>query len=74
MGLSGQPHTPPNLCLGKEPWDTFNRRLVAAHSQFCCQLNKDITSLCVIFVTHCAHLPSTKYRMSLGGGGGGIVN
>ena len=42
MGLSGQPHALPTLCLGKETWDTFNRRMVAALSQFCCQLNKDM--------------------------------
>ena len=73
MRLSGQPHTVPTLCLGKEPWDTLNRRLVAAHSQFCCQLNKDmhlqilLLHYVLFFVRHCAHLPGTKYRVSWGG-------
>ena len=40
--MSGQPHSLPTLCLWKELWDTFNRRLVAACSKFCCQLNKDM--------------------------------
>lgn len=42
------------LCLGKEPWDTFSRRLVAAYSQFCCQLNRymQLKTLlhCVLFL------------------------
>jgi hypothetical protein len=59
-GLSGQP----TLYMGKEPWDTFSRRLLTAHSQFCCQMNKDITSLCVIFVRLRAHMLSTKHRIS----------
>jgi len=43
----------------KSPWDTFNMRLVAAQSQFWCQLNKDrhwtVWPYCVIFARHLAH-------------------
>jgi len=58
---------------GKNPWYTSNTRLVAAWSQFWCQVNKRaiqyMTALCVIFARHFAHFPNAKCGKLRGGWG-----
>jgi hypothetical protein len=61
------------LCLGREPWDTLSRGLVAAHSQFCCQLNKEVhLKVLLHYVLFLEDTVLTCQVQSIGYEGGGV--
>ena len=76
MGLSGHPHTLPTLCLGKEPLRHIQHEAGCAPKPVLMSsvqryAFKDNASLCFTSARHLATLPSTKYRISWEGSGGG---